>query len=162
MNVVDYCIISIIAFSIIFGFWRGFISELISLISWISAFIIAFFYTEETANFLKQYISIYPLRLATAFTSLFITILLLGGIIRTIISRLVNYTGLTGTDRILGIIFGMLRGTIIVTIIVIISSITPLPTTIVWQQSHLLVYFQDGISWAKNFLPFELAQKIKF
>ena len=78
------------------------------------------------------------------------------------ISSLVEKTGLTGTDRSLGIIFGLVRGVAIVTLLVLIAGATPMPEDSWWQSSLLLEHFEKMAIWLQTLLPADIAEYIHF
>ncbi len=79
-----------------------------------------------------------------------------------LIAQLVEKTGLTGTDRALGVIFGLLRGAAIVTLLVLIAGATPMPDDNWWQNSLLLEHFERLAIWVQGFLPSDIAEYIHF
>ena len=162
MNWVDYLIVVIIALSMLIGFWRGLLREVISLATWIAAFAIAFLFAEQTATRLIPYLDVPSLRTAAAFGGLFLATLLVGGLIGILASYLVHYTGLTGTDRVLGMSFGLVRGVAIIAVLVLAAGLTPLPKDPWWQQALLLHHFQDTALWLRDFLPPNLAQNFRY
>ena len=162
MNWADYFIIIVIALSMLIGLWRGLLREVISLVTWIAAFAIGYLFAEDGAAHLIPYIDIPSLRIAAAFGGLFLATLLIGGLINILASYLVDYTGLTGTDRVLGMVFGLTRGAAVITLLVLAAGLTPLPRDPWWQQALLLHHFQQGAVWLQGMLPPELAQNIHF
>ncbi|HOB60573.1 MAG TPA: CvpA family protein [Candidatus Competibacteraceae bacterium] len=158
MNWADYLILFIVALSMLIGLWRGLLREVISLATWIAAFAIAYLFAEDGAVHLTPYLSTPSLRIALAFGGLFLATLLLGGLIGILASYLVHYTGLTGTDRVLGMVFGLARGYTIIVLLVLAAGLTPLPQDPWWQQSKLLPYFQDTALQLRTLLPPELTQ----
>jgi membrane protein required for colicin V production len=162
MNWADYLIVIIIALSMLIGLWRGLLREVISLATWIAAFAIAFLFAEDGATHLMPYIDVPSLRAAAAFGGLFLATLLLGGLVGILASYLVDYTGLTGTDRVLGMVFGLGRGAIVIAILVLAAGLTPMPRDPWWQQSLLVPHFQDTALWLRGMLPPDLAQNFRF
>lgn len=159
---VDYFILAVIALSMLISLRRGFLKEAISLASWIFAFIVAFLFVEQGAAYLTQYIGVPSVRIILAFGVLFLATLFLGGLVNLIVAQLVERTGLTGTDRMLGIIFGLARGVAVITVLVLMAGLTPLPQDPWWAQSPLLPHFQNAAIWMRDFLPPELAEHIQF
>ena len=162
MNWVDYLIIGIILISSGISIVRGFIKEVLSLISWIVAIWVAFMFFANFASLLTPYIDTATLRLFIAFFVLFVVTLILGALVNHLISQLVEKTGLSGTDRALGVIFGILRGAAIVTILVLAAGGTPMPSDSWWQNSLLLQHFEDLAIWVKQFLPADVAEHVNF
>jgi membrane protein required for colicin V production len=162
VNWADYLIIIIIVLSMLMGLWRGLLREVISLATWIAAFAVAFLFAESVAARLVPYIDLPSLRIAVAFGGLFLATLLVGGLVGILASYLVHYTGLTGTDRVLGVTFGLVRGAAIIAVLVLAAGFTPLPQDPWWRESLLLPHFQEIALWLRDFLPEELAQNLEF
>ena len=158
----DYCIIGVITLSVLLGLWRGFLKEAISLVAWATAFIIAFLFVEDGASYLTKYIGWPSVRITLAFGVLFLGTLILGGLVNLIVAQLVQHTGLSGTDRLLGLVFGLLRGGAVVTMLVLLASLTPLPQDHWWKQSLLLPHFQQAAVWLRAYLPPAIAEHFKF
>ena len=116
---VDYFIIGIIFFSSLVSFWRGFVREVFSLAGWVVAFFVASSFYPYLASLLLQINSPYLqnseyMRNGIAAAILFIAVLIVSGIVNALVGQLVDKTGLSGTDRVLGAAFGVLRGVFIV------------------------------------------------
>ena len=90
MNWADYFILILITLSALIGLWRGLLREVISLATWIAAIAIAFLFAEDGAAHLAPYIELPSLRIAAAFGGLFLTTLLLGGLVGILASYLVD------------------------------------------------------------------------
>ena len=144
---IDYIIIGIIVFSIIVSLLRGFVREVMSLASWVVAFIVASQFYPYLAVHLEQIESLY-IRNATAIGILFVATLIVGAIINYVIGQLVDKTGLTGTDRVLGAAFGFLRGVLIVAaILFFLDTFTNFEQTEYWKESQLIPHFGLIIEW---------------
>lgn len=154
---VDYVILVIIALSALISLFRGFVKEAFSLLVWIAAFWLSWMFFRDLAGYLIQWISLPSARLGISFALIMITVLIVGGIINFLLSQLVEHTGLTGTDRMLGIFFGIGRGVIIVAILILLAGLTAMPQDPWWNDSKLIVYFQELSLWLKGFLPEDIA-----
>jgi len=157
---IDVVILALIALSAILSLFRGFVREAVALVTWLVALWVAMAFYEDLAAILSQWISLPSAQRITAFAVLFICVLLLGAIVNFLASKLVNKTGLTGTDKLLGIVFGVARGGVIVAILVLLAGLTPLPQDPWWQDSQLLGYFQELAMWMRSYLPNEIADNI--
>ncbi|MGH8522134.1 MAG: CvpA family protein [Gammaproteobacteria bacterium] len=150
---VDYAILAIIGLSALISIWRGLIREVLSLLAWILAILVAMTFMRPLADLLTPYISVPSARLIIAFMALFIATLLCGAIINFIIAKLVMSSGLSGTDRMLGIVFGVARGALVVGVLVLMAGLTPLPQDPWWEQSVLLGRFEAMALWLRSYLP---------
>ncbi|QIQ22368.1 colicin V production protein [Zophobihabitans entericus] len=152
MNWIDYAIIGVIVFSAIVSIIRGFVKEALSLITWICAFFVAskfyFYITDYLTYFQDEFV-----RNAVAIGILFIATLLVGAIVNYIIGELVHRTGLSGTDRVLGVCFGVLRGVLIVAaILFFVDTFTPLSKNSDWEESVLIPHFHYIVRWFFDYL----------
>jgi len=157
MSWLDLVIIAIILISALISLVRGFVKESISLASWILAGFIAFRYFSALAELLLPYIESPTLRTGTAFSILFVCTLIIGAIINFMASQMVSKTGLSGTDRSLGVVFGGARGVLIVTMLVLLAGLTPMPAESWWQESASIEYFVTIAGWLKEILPQDIA-----
>ena len=144
---IDYIIIAIIAFSIIVSLLRGFVREVMSLASWVVAFIVASQFYPYLANLLTQTESAYA-RPGAAIAILFVLTLIVGAIVNYVISQLVDKTGLSGTDRVLGACFGFLRGVLIVAaLLFFVDTFTNFNQNEMWTTSKLIPHFAFIEQW---------------
>ena len=105
-----------------------------------------------------------PLLCSFAFLSgiLFLITLIVGAIVNFIVSQLVEKTGLSGTDKALGVVFGAARGLLIVTMVVLLASLTPMPEADWWQGSALLGFFEQLAGWLRGVVPADAVGKFNF
>ena len=162
MSWLDLLILGIIVLSALISLVRGFVKESISLISWIIAGVLAFRYFPAMSELLEPYLSAPTIRSITAFGILFVSTLIVGAIINFIMSQLVSKTGLSGTDKALGVVFGGARGVLIVTMTVLLASLTPIPEAQWWQDSAMVGFFQQLAEWIKGIIPVDTVDKFGF
>lgn len=144
---IDYAIIGLISISTLTSLVRGFVREALSLVVWIAAFFVASTFYLDFATLLEN-IQDEMLRNAAAIAILFIVTILLGSITNYLISQLVQKTGLSGTDRVLGLVFGALRGVLIVSaVLFFMDAFTPAANAQWWSQSVLIPEFKIVIEW---------------
>ncbi len=159
---VDYAIAVVIGLSALIGLMRGFIKEAFALVTWGFAITIGFKYNSDVSVLLQNSITYPSLRMATAFIILFFVTLIVGALVNFLLSELVNRSGLSGSDRLIGLIFGLVRGATIIVILVFLAGLTPLPEDPWWKQSQLIPPFQTLAVWLKEHIPPELAAYINF
>ena len=159
---VDYFLLAVIGISALLSLWRGFFREALSLITWLVAVWVAILFFKPMGDLLSGFIASPSVRNISGFALLFFSVLILGGIVNYLIAQLVSKTGLTATDRVLGIVFGVVRGVVIAALIVLLAGLTTLPQEQWWADSMLLKHFQDVALWIRGFLPESVAQHIGY
>ena len=162
MNWVDYTILAVIGISVVISLWRGFTKEALSLAGWLIAVWVGLTFADNLQALLTSQISVPSLRLVIAFAILFIATLFLAGLLNHLAVQVIKKTGLSGTDRMIGIFFGVARGCLVVAVLVLLGGLTPIPQDPWWHESQLLHYFQDMAIWIRQFLPVEIAKSIRY
>jgi membrane protein required for colicin V production len=153
MSVADYAILGICLVSMLVSLFRGFIREVFSLLVWIAAGYAALQAAGPLSLQLENLIEVPSVRVIVAFVGVFVLVLVVGGLVNYLLGKLVAGTGLSGTDRLLGALFGALRGVAIVTIGVILATFTPFVEDPWWQESILLPEFERLGIWLVGFFP---------
>ena len=100
--------------------------------------------------------------MGAAFLGIFFIVLILFSLLNYVIARLVDSTGLSGTDRFLGVIFGLARGVAIIIIMVMLAELTPVSEHRSWQKSVLVPQFKQAVVWVKEYLPEDIARHFNF
>lgn len=154
-NEIDYGIMAIVGVSVVFGLLRGFVREAMSLMTWILAGILGTLYCDEVAAWFTS-ISIVGVRLLLAFILIVLTTLIVGGIVSHLISKLVKSTKFSITDRIVGTLFGLARGVVIIAIVVLMVNPSVVAKKEIWKSSKLVPQFEPASLWIKAQLPEEL------
>ena len=162
MNSIDILILAILLISTGISFLRGFVREVLSLVAWISAVWIAISFTPNASVFLSDQIINEPVRVLVSFVGLFLATLIVVSIINFLIGQLVKKTGFSGTDRMIGVIFGLARGGVIVSVIVLIVGVTTIPQEKFWQESMFLTHFSPLATWLQGNFPKEIATQFAF
>jgi membrane protein required for colicin V production len=158
---VDYVIIGIIALSAIIGLARGLIREVIALAVWIVAALAAWLFYVPVAEQLTPWIETPSVRMAAAVLILVFGVLIVGAIVAYLLSVLVDKTGLTGTDRLLGMVFGAGRGAVLVALLVFLATLTPVAEDPWWSQSRLLPKFQLLADLMLDMIPPDVTDRIR-
>ncbi|WHI46210.1 CvpA family protein [Microbulbifer sp. EKSA008] len=157
MNWADWIILAIVGISTLIGLSRGFIKETLSLLTWIAAFIVAMMFRDQLAPMLSNLVDTPSLQMIAAFGILFIGTLLAGAGLNMVLSAFVEATGLSGTDRVLGMAFGLVRGAIVVMALLILApALVPVEQDSWWSQSVLIPHFLEFEDSAR-----ELAGSVK-
>ena len=158
----DYAILAVILVSVLVGALRGFIKEVFSLLVWAAAFFVAYQYGGDVAGLMEDAVELPSARTAMGFTGLFVAVLLVGGLLNYLLGRLVAGTGLSGTDRLLGGLFGAARGLALVVVTLLVAGLTPIPADPWWRDSPTIARLMPLVDWAGSYLPDSIAEHLDF
>jgi membrane protein required for colicin V production len=157
MNWADWTIIAIIGLSSLFSIKRGFVKEAISLAIWALAFFVAVAFHERLAVLFKDSVESASLRYVISYTALFAATFVVGSMVKYLVGELVRMTGLSGTDRLFGMAFGLTRGVIIVmALLIFLPMAMPVYEDGWWKQSTLIPQFLLMEQWCKDSFSFLL------
>ena len=162
MNWLDYVFIGIIAISVIISLFRGLFKEVFSLLIWIAAFWAAYRFVDVGADAISGFIELPSARHLIAFVGIFITALIVGGMVNYIVGKLVSKTGLSGTDRFFGLFFGALRGIIVIVAFTFFIKATPLSEDPWWKESKLSPHFSSMSEWIRVRMPEKFSNYFSF
>ena len=150
LSAVDWVIIVVLSLSVLLSLWRGFVREAVSLAGWVAAFVIANVYVDEMASLLAQWIHNITGRYVAAYGLLFAGTLVLAGILAKVSAQVVKVTGLSLLDRLLGTVFGLARGIIIILVAVYVLRHLVPPQDLQWlHQSQLMPHLDMVAQWAQ-------------
>ena len=162
MTVFDYAVLAIVAFSVLLSIIRGLTREVLALLAWAVGFIIAGVFAADVAQLLAPEVPDERVRLLAAFAGVFLAVLLAMSLIALLISKLVKGAGLGVEDRLLGGVFGLARGVLVVTVLVLAAGLTALPRQPEWRTAVLSGPFEALAGQVKSWLPARLAQRITY
>lgn len=161
MNWADYTILAVLGLSVLIGLWRGLISEVLALACWAAAFWVAWMLGDDLAAMFTS-IEVPSARLMLGYGICFIAVLIAGALVSFVVRKLVAGSGLSGTDRLLGMFFGLARGVLLVVLAVLMLGFTPFPRDPWWHESRLLPSFQNGAEWLSARLPESVSRHLDF
>lgn len=153
MDYADIAVLTIVALSILVGALRGFVKEAFSLAVWGAAFFVAYQFSGALALKLDGIVDLPSAQTAIAFAGLFLAVLLVGGLVTYLIGRLVEKTGLSGSDRLLGGVFGGVRGLFLILVLMLVAGLTPIPNDPWWKNSRSIQSLMPLAQWASTYLP---------
>jgi len=162
VTIFDYLVLFVLICSVVISTLRGLVKEILSLLGWIVAFVVANAYGAQLAPLLPDVIPGDTARLIVAFIALFLGVRILMGLLSLAIGALVEATGLSLADRGLGGLFGLARGIVIVLAGVILCGMTDIPRQAFWQEALLSPIAETGARTVKPFLPAAMAQHVNF
>lgn len=162
MTIFDYVVLFILISSVVISTMRGLVKEILSLVGWVAAFIVANAFGAKLAPMLPSVIPGEALRLIVAFIALFLGVRVLMGLLGLAISALIEASGLSLADRGLGGLFGLGRGIVIVLAGVILCGMTSIPQQAFWKDALFSPMAETGARTVKPFLPAAFAQHVQF
>lgn len=152
-NGADWTILAIVLISAAVGLFRGLVKEVLSLVIWVVALVVAILFRVQVAAALPiddPNVSD-TVREILAFALLFFGVLIAGGLINHLVAKLIEITGLTGTDRVLGGCFGLGRGLVLVLVaLVFLPGLVPVDEAAWWRDSVLIPRFLAFEDWARQ------------
>ena len=152
MNFIDYLILAIVLLSLFVGYFRGFLGEAISLISWLGGLWLAWHYAYLIEPHLGGLISQPPYSTWAARAVLLLAVLVIGWVIGGVVSYFANQSGISlMLDRLLGILFGAIRGVVLVAIFVMLAKQVQLDRTTWWQDSRFMPIASEVSDWVRGF-----------
>lgn len=149
-NWFDYVLAAIVFLSFIIGIKRGFLREVVSIVTWLAAFFVSILFTNQLAAYFITFVKSEFLANIISFFTLFIVVLIVGGLISAIITKLVQRSGLTVGDRFFGAIFGCIRGVLVILLIVFVISVTNFQNDNWYQRSQLTNWLQGVSTWIQT------------
>jgi membrane protein required for colicin V production len=162
MTPFDYFVLAVMAISLLVGVTRGVVSEILALLAWVAAFIAARMWAVPAGNLLLAELSDSLWRQLAGFVAVFVAVLILFALVRWVTSLLLKEAGLRPLDRVLGALFGVARGVLVLLVLVLLAGLTPLPQQQWWRHAMLAPPLETGVLAVKPWLPPELAKRIQY
>jgi len=153
LNWIDYVIIGILVLSTVISLVRGLVREALSLASWIIAIWVGIQFSKSLSQLMVTWIHNDTVRLVVSFFILFAVTLIIGALVSYLMTQLIQKTGLSGTDRVLGSLFGLGRGALVVALIVLVGMMSHFTEKETWKKSVLIPSFKPLATWMHGFLP---------
>jgi membrane protein required for colicin V production len=135
MVALDWVFLAVLAASLLLGAWRGLVYEVLSVISWVAAFVLAQWLAPQAAALLPMGGSGEAMRYAAGFVAVFIAVVFTGGLLAWLIKKMVEAVGLRPIDRTLGAAFGLVRGAVVLLALAVVINMTPLQRGEWWTES---------------------------
>ncbi len=162
MTAFDYVVVTIVVASIVISLFRGLVREIVSLATWLAAFVVANRYGSDFAALLPDAVPAGTIRLVIGFAVLFVGTMLLGALVNLAIAPIIRASGLRIVDRGLGGLFGFARGVLVVMTLTILAGLTDLPRQPVWRDAVLSGLAEDAVRILKPWLPDPWAARVNF
>lgn len=158
----DYVVLGAVALSLLLGVWRGVVSEILALLAWVAAFVSARTWAAPAGEMVAVGVAEPAWRQVAGFLAVFVAVLVLFALARWLLSLLLKAVGLAPLDRVLGAVFGIARGVLVVWVVVLLAGLTALPQQQWWRQAMLAPPLETAVLAAKPWLPPDLAKRIHY
>jgi membrane protein required for colicin V production len=152
-SAVDWILLAVLGLSLLLGMWRGIIQEVLSLAGWVAAFYVSQMFAPQAAAWLPMEGSSQMLRYAAGFVVVFVAVLIGTALVSWVIKKLVSAVGLGPLDRLLGSLFGLMRGVVILLAVTVFVGMTPMRETEAWKQAQGAQWLQQFLHVLKPVLP---------
>jgi membrane protein required for colicin V production len=152
MNLItfDYILLGVVLVSALIGIVRGFVKESLSLLSWVIAIWAAARFGASAAGWLSTWIADPVIRLWAGRLLVLVGALVIGSIIGAVIGHLVNHSVLTGTNRALGMLFGLARGVLVAALGVLVLQMAGFEQEPWWRDSQLVPHVAPVGEWLRS------------
>lgn len=151
--IADIVILAVMGVSLAFGLFRGLVRELLSLVSWILAFWIAYRFSSSVAQIIDKALQNPTLSQAVSAILVFVLVLVALMLLASLISKIFKATGLAGMDRILGGLFGFGRAVVILFVALIVGQHTVVIDQDWYNASMMIPLFDQALDWVAGYLP---------
>jgi len=158
----DYTVVGVLLVSIAWGIWRGLVREVISMLGWVIAFLAANLFAGPVSLALPESVQTPELRLAVAFVGLFIGSLMVTTLLGLLLSKAMHAVGLESLDRVLGALFGVARGALLVLAAALLAGLTQLPRQPAWRDSVAGPSIAVAAQMISVYLPRPFAERLRY
>ncbi|MBE0474684.1 CvpA family protein [Rhodoferax sp.] len=156
MAALDWIFATVLLLSVLLGAWRGLVFEVLSLLSWVAAFVLAQWLALDVADFLPMSGSSELLRYGAGFLLVFIVVAMLGGLLSALLKKVMATVGLRPVDRVLGAAFGALRGVLLLLLATVLADMTQFKTSPAWHESRGIAMSLAVLQGLRPAMPLEL------
>lgn len=162
MGAIDWVLLVIVGGSALFGLIRGFVGVLASLAAWVLAGWAAFHFGAQVGLLLATDGEPGTGQLLVGYALCFLVVLLAVGLVGWMVRKLLHSVGLSGVDRLFGLLLGVVRGAFVACALILLLALTELPRTPQWQTSPVVPVFVPGAQWMRAWLPDWVASRVDF
>ena len=162
MNPIDLAVLAAVAGSALLGLLRGLVGTVASLLAWLAAGWVAFSHGARLAFWFSDDGVPGATELLGGYALSFIGVLVLVNLVGWVVRKLVHSVGLSGLDRLLGLLLGLARGALVACMGILVMAFSPLPQEPAWSQSRSVAVLLPGAKWMARWLPDWAAQELDF
>jgi membrane protein required for colicin V production len=160
MTNIDFLILGIVAASMLIGYFRGFFPEVVAVATWVIAALGSVHFSDLVQPHIAGKMGSATVEMWTARAIMFVLFMVVGGLLGQLVSLVVDKAGLSGTDKTLGLAFGLIRGAVVVGVLVIFAQLIGFQKDAWWSQSKLIPYGEGMANGIRSFLPEQISKYI--
>jgi membrane protein required for colicin V production len=157
---VDWALLAVLVVSVVVGLWRGLVFEVLSLIGWVVAFIAAQAFSPGVAAVLPIGVPGSALNHGVAFALTFMLALVIWALGSRLLRMIIHATPLQPVDRMLGGVFGLARGAMLLLAVATVVMLSPAQRSTAWQQSRGAAWLATALQGLKPVLPDAIGQRL--
>ncbi len=161
LSTFDWILLAVLLLSMLLGAWRGLVHEVLAVVGWIAAFVLAQLYAAVVGDLLPMEGAAAPVRYAAGFAVVFIGTVIASSLLTWLVKTMIASVGLRPVDRTLGAAFGVVRGLVILLAVTTVVLMTPLKNSAWWQQSAGAGVLSTALKGLKPVLPAQVGQYIQ-
>jgi len=162
MTIFDYIVLAIVGLSLLFGLWRGVVGEVIALLAWALAAFAAVEFGVIVGQQVFAGVADPAMRTLAGCVLIVVGVLVAMALVRMAVRSMIQALGLSVSDRLLGMLFGIARGVLVALVLVALGGMTAAPQQGWWRQATLAPALEIAVLTLRPWLPEELAKRIKF
>ena len=162
MTAFDYAVLAVLAASVLLGLWRGVASEMLALAAWVAGFFAARQFGPDVGAMFAKWIADAAMRSVAGMATVFVGVLVAFGMGRLVVSLMLRAVGLGLLDRMLGGIFGIVRGVFVAFAAVLVGGMTSLPNQPWWREAMLAPPLETAVIAVKPWLPSDVGKRIRY
>ncbi|MBS1136155.1 MAG: colicin production protein [Proteobacteria bacterium] len=162
MTVFDYGVVAVLGLTLLLGFWRGLVSEILALAAWVVAFFAARATASEVGRLFADVLKDQAVQYVVGFAAVFVGVLVVFALLRLAVTGVLAAAGLGVLDRFLGGVFGAVQGLAVLLALVVAGGLTSLPQQPWWRDAVSAPPLETAALATKPYLPPELAKRIRY
>ena len=162
MTIFDFVVLIIFVVSVLLSIVRGIVRESLSLAGWVVAYMAAKIFAKNFVTVLPLSITDESLRMVISFAAVFLSVLIMMSMVTMLASTLIRTVGLGSVDRLLGALFGFVRGLLVVLLLVLLAGLTTLPQEPFWRKALLSKPLETGVIMIMPWLPRGLSGRVNY
>lgn len=163
MNLFDLLILVTLLIATLIGAWRGFVREVLSVLTWILAFVLAWIFAGSVSTLFAGFLNEPVLRHVLAFALIFVMIFALGMVATWLIHKFIPPKRILHfANMALGGLVGVARGAVIVIILFLFAGLTSIPQQSWWVGAAFTPFFERAAVYVSSYIPSDIARHIRY